>query len=135
MLRKQIRKPVLISSAPRGGFLQNPAPAKQEEKQEGRGNFNKQQSKGFEPPKEVNKDLVKKRSKTGNLVLIEKKDKKKEEKEKQELIDDNNNINWEEIEKDKKRRPCVKLLKKLAKKSGNNKEKKIGNLFFNLFNQ
>jgi hypothetical protein len=131
MLRKPIiKKPVLLTSVPRGGFIDAKVMPVAEE-QKGRGNFGNTQSKGYEPPTEVKK-LVKKRSPNGNLVLIDK-EKKPEAKQSEELVDDKNNINWELIEKNQKRKPCVKLIKKLTKQSDNEKQKKMGHLFFNMF--
>ena len=102
----------------------------------GRGSELQQTStESFKPPDKNDKTIVRK-TKNGGLKItkVEDKTKKNEKKEAME-VEENGMINWDYLEKGRKYKPCVKLLKNLTKgkkkSTKKNNSKKLGRLFFN----
>ncbi len=81
--------------------------------QSGRGSFNPQ-SQPFVPPIEAKPTRTRK-LKNGMTQITQIKDKKVKESL-DDIYTEDGDINWECLEKDRKRLPCEKVLKKLAKK-------------------
>jgi hypothetical protein len=74
-----------------------------------------QKKETFEPPTSQAQTKIKK-TKRNTLIITRIDDKKVDEYIIPE-IDDNGNINWELLEKNRKNKPCIKLLQKLKKQS------------------
>ena len=102
----------------------------------GRGSELQQTStESFKPPDKNDKTIVRK-TKNGGLKITKVEDKTKKNEKKEEMEgDENGMINWEYLEKGRKYKPCVKLLKNLTKgkkkSTKKNNSKKLGRLFFN----
>jgi hypothetical protein len=73
-----------------------------------------QKKETFEPPTSQAQTKIK-RTKRNTLIITRIDDKKVENNENE--IDDKGNINWELLEKNRKHKPCIKLIQKLKKQS------------------
>ena len=102
----------------------------------GRGSELQQTStESFKPPDKNDKTIVRK-TKNGGLKITKVEDKTKKNEKKEDMeVDENGMINWDYLEKGRKYKPCVKLLKNLTKgkkkSTKKNNSKKLGRLFFN----
>ena len=102
----------------------------------GRGSELQQSSiESFKPPDKNDKTIVRK-TKNGGLKITKVEDKTKKNEKKEDMeVDENGMINWDYLEKGRKYKPCVKLLKNLTKgkkkSTKKNNSKKLGRLFFN----
>jgi len=79
---------------------------------------------------------VVRKTKHGGLKITKVEDKTRENEKKEDMkMDENGMINWDYLEKGRKYKPCVKLLKSLTKRKNKSTKKtnskKLGRLFFN----
>jgi len=101
----------------------------------GRGSELRSSTEAFKPPDKDDKTVVRKTN-HGGLKITKVEDKTRENEKKEDMkMDENGMINWDYLEKGRKYKPCVKLLKSLTKRKNKSTKKtnskKLGRLFFN----